>query len=236
MKINRLKRNLRIYRFFFKRFVRSRLYYAKVFFLQRKKAAAVAAAVLCAVFLALTLAPRVRRQQPLEARDYAAAARKGAALYADERYEKAYEYLSAAAAREPHAALLLGMMYYNGAGVERDMRQAYEYFKSAAEQEGEAKFMLAQMGFRGEAKGLRKGLPTKLLVEAAYAGVRDAQSALGTLYLLSNEREQAYFWLALAQKQGDEKVENQLKTLQKQLPESEKSLLDLEVDGFTVIK
>ena len=45
MKINRLKRNLRVYRFFFKRFVRSRLYYAKVFFLQRKKAAAVAAAV-----------------------------------------------------------------------------------------------------------------------------------------------------------------------------------------------
>ena len=236
MKINRLKRNLRVYRFFFKRFMRSRLYYVKVFFLQRKKFAPVCLAVLCIAFAAWMLTPRGRGDLPETARDYAEAAQKGAALYADERYEKAYEYLSAAAPHDAHAAFLLGMMHYNGAGVERDVRQAYEYFKIAAEQESEAKFMLAQMGFRGEAKGLRKGLPTKLLVEAAYAGVRGAQSALGTLYMLSNEREQAYFWLSLAQKQGDFKAEKQLQTLKKHLPESEKSLLDLEVDGFTVIK
>lgn len=238
MKINRLKRNMRAYRYFFKRFARSRAYYLQVLFLSRKKTAVTFALLLVALFFVMGRA-FLSRQPVYEMKtlaDYAAALEKGSDLYEKERYEDAFAYLYPATRQNARAAFLLGMMYYNGLGVERDLKQAYENFKVAAETQDEARYMLAQMGFRGEAKGQRKGLATKMLVESAYAGVAQAQRTLGVFYMLSGEKEQAYFWLALASGQGDEKARKQKILIEKSIPEAEKSLLDLEVDGFSVRK
>ena len=235
MKINRLKRNCRAYRYFFKRFARIRLYYAKVFYL-KYRGVVLGTAVISVLTAVLLLSDRSKAPIIITPADYAAALEKGVGLYEKELYEQAYAYLYPVHRSYPHAQYLLGMMHYNGLGVERDLKQAYENFKAAAETENEAKFMLAQMAFRGEAKGLRRGLPTNMLVESAYAGIAEAQSMLGVFYLLSGEIEQAYFWLALARRQGDEKAEKIIPTLETKLSESEKSLLDLEIAGFSVRK
>ena len=218
--------------------LKTRLYYIKVFFLRYKGLFLTLLSVFFAgiLFAVFFLRPTSYEPKVIKPADYAAALEKGTRLYDRHRFKEAYSYLYPVRQAYPQASLLLGKIFYEGKGVKRDTTQAYEYFKSASETEDEAKFMLAKMNFRGEAKGLRKGLTTKMLMESAYAGVVEAQYTLGVFYMLSSEKEQAYFWISLAEKNGFDKAYRLIDSLKNQLSEDEISLLDLEVADFSARK
>ena len=214
-----------------RRRLRTRAYYVKVFFLRFRGALAVFALIAAAVGLFFVFyddkPPKI-----VKPADYAPTFEKGTRLYQKGRFEDAYGYLYPVRDVYPAAKLMLGQMFYEGKGVHKDVKTAYEYFKSAAETDDEAKFMAAQMGFRGEMKGMRKGLATKMLTEAAYAGVVGAQRMTGVFYMLSGENEQAYFWLSLAAKNDDEKAAALAEDVKKTLSDDQIALLDLEIAGF----
>ena len=213
----------------------TRAYYVKVFLLRFRGALAVLALISAAVGLFFAFYDD-RPPKIVKPADYASTLEKGTRLYKKARFEDAYAYLTPVSHVYPAAKLMLGKMFYEGKGVHKDVKKAYEYFRSAAETEDEAKFLTAQMGFRGEMKGMRKGLATKMLTEAAYAGVVGAQRMTGVFYMLSGENEQAYFWLSLAAGNDDEQAATLAEKVKKTLSDDQIALLDLEIEGFDVRK
>ena len=214
----------------------NRLYYMKVFFLQYK------ALILGGVFifiLGFALATAVFRgpKIPKTEEDFTDALNAGEHFFETKRYEDAFKYLIYPSEHGyPKARFLLGEMYYNGLGVEKDNKRAFENYKSAADDLIEAKYMVASMVFRGEIKDAPKGTATTLLTEAAYHGSKRAQRDLGVYSLMSSDYEQAYFWLSLAGQTEDARVQKALKTAAEKLTDYQKGLLDAEIKGFVARK
>lgn len=209
----------------------NRWYYLKVFFIQHR--AAVAAGVfafalgIAAAWYALT--PKI----PVTEQDFADALREGEALFSAKRYEEAFDTLIYPARHGyPKAQYLLGELYYNGWGTDKNTRLAFENYQKAADALIEAKYKTARMAFRGETKALPKGQATILLTETAYHGCLPAQKDLGIYSLLSGDWEQAYFWLTLAAKNGDEKAQKGLDAARGHLSEYQRTLLDAEAKDF----
>lgn len=214
----------------------NRLYYMKVFFLQYK--AFVLGGILIFI-LGFALAMAVFRgpKVPKTEEDYAHALKVGEHLFETKRYEDAFKYLIYPGEHGyPKARFLLGEMYYNGWGVEKDNKRAFENYKSAADDLIEARYMVASMVFRGEIKDAPKGTATTLLTEAAYHGSKRAQRDLGVYSLMSSDYEQAYFWLSLASQNGDVRVQKALKAASEKLNDYQKGLLDAEIKGFVARK
>ena len=212
----------------------NRLYYLKVFLLQHR--AAVAAGMLA---LALTAAGWYVRTPkiPVTEQDFSDALREGEALFSAKRYEEAFDTLLYPARRGyPKAEYLVAEMYYNGWGTNRDAKLAFENYSRAADFLIEAKYKTARMAFRGETKALPKGRATALLTETAYHGWIPAQRDLGIYSLLSNDWEQAYFWLTLAAENGDEKAQKGLEKAREHLSEYQRTLLDAEAKDFSARK
>ena len=117
----------------------NRLYYLKVFFIQYR--AAVAAGLFtfalgaAAAWYALT--PKI----PVTEQDFADALQEGEALFSAKRYEEAFDTLIYPARRGyPKAQYLLGELYYNGWGTNRDATLAFENYNRAADALIEAKY------------------------------------------------------------------------------------------------
>ena len=214
----------------------NRLYYMKVFFLQYKAFFLGGALIFVlgfAVAMAVFHGPKVPRTEE----DYTNAMKTGERLFEKKRYEEAYEYLIYPGEHGyPKARFLLGEMYYNGWGVEKDNKRAFENYKLASESLIEARYMAASMAFRGEVKNMPKGEATTLLTEAAYHGSVHAQRDLGIYSLMSADYEQAYFWLSLASREENPRVLSALKTAAEKLSDYQRGLLDAEIKGFIARK
>ncbi|MBR1778809.1 MAG: sel1 repeat family protein [Alphaproteobacteria bacterium] len=214
----------------------NRLYYMKVFFLQYKALFLWGPAIFV---LGFVLAAAVFRgpKVPKTEEDYTNALKTGEHLFENKRYDEAFEYLIYPGEHGyPKARFLLGEMYYNGWGIEKDLRRAFEYYRQAADDLIEAQYMAASMFFRGEAKNLPKGMAATMLTEAAYHGSKRAQRDLGIYSLMSAEYEQAYFWLSLAAQTGEERVLKALKSAADKLTDYQRGLLDTEIKGFVARK
>ena len=209
----------------------NRAYYLRVFFIQHRAALAAGLFALALIVAAVWYAKKPK--VPVTEQDFADALQEGEALFSAKRYEEAFDTLIYPARRGyPKAQYLLGELYYNGWGTNRDATLAFENYNRAADALIEAKYKTARMAFRGEIKALPKGRATALLTETAYHGCQQAQRDLGLYSLMSNDWEQAYFWLSLAAKNNDEKSSKGLEIAKKHLSDYQLSLLDAEVKDF----
>ena len=214
----------------------NRLYYMKVFFLQYK------IFILLGLFIfvvGFSLAAYVFHgpKVPKTEEDYINALKTGARLFEKKRYGEAFEYLVYPGEYGySEARFLLGEMYYNGWGVEQDNQRAFENYKQASDDLIEARYMAASMAFRGEVKNVSSGMATTMLTEAAYHGSKRAQMDLGVYSLMSEDYEQAYFWLSLAAQGGYERAKNALKKAAEKLSDYQRGLLDTEIKGFIARK
>lgn len=214
----------------------NRLYYMKVFFLQYKSCFVLGTVIFVLGFLAAAVifrGPKI----PKTEQDFSDALETGTHLFEMKRYDEAFEYLIYPSEHGyPRARFLLGEMYYNGLGVEKDLKRAFENYKMAADQLVEAKYMAASMAFRGETKEMPKGMATTLLTEAAYHGYKRAQNDLGIYSLMSGDYEQAYFWLSLAAGGASERAQKALRAAAEKLSDYQRGLLDVEIKGFVARK
>ena len=214
----------------------NRLYYMKVFFLQHKSYFVLSAVIFVLGFLAAAVmlqGPKI----PKTEQDFSDALETGTHLFEMKRYDEAYEYLIYPGEHGyAKARFLLGEMYYNGFGVEKDLKRAFENYKAAANQSVEAKYMAASMAFRGETKEMPKGAATTMLTEAAYHGYKRAQNDLGIYSLMSGDYEQAYFWLSLASGGASERAQKALQMAAGKLSDYQRGLLDAEIKGFVARK
>lgn len=210
----------------------NRWYYTKVFFLRYKSLLIPGAVVFVAGFLAAMLlagGPKV----PKTEHEFVEAMKTGRRLYETENYADAFKYLIYPAEHGyADARYLLGEMYYNGLGIEKDAKRAFENFKAAADRSVPAKYMAASMAFRGETKQMPKGRATAMLMQVAYRGYKRAQNDLGVYSLMSGDFEQAYFWLSLAGGGASERAQKALETAASKLTDYQRRLLDVEIKGF----
>jgi TPR repeat protein len=97
----------------------------------------------------------------------------------------------------------LGMIWYHGSGVPKDLRRAHDWWQKAAEKgDAEAAYNLGSMYFRG--KGLRRDAEKGLAYwrQAAAAGSAPAMNGLGGAYLegqgVPKDPVEAFVWFRLA--------------------------------------
>ena len=99
----------------------NRLYYLNVFFIQHR--AAFAAGIVALMLAAGAVWYAGRPKIPVTEQDFADALQEGEALFAAKRYEEAYNTLVYPARHGyPKAQYLLGELYYNGWGTNRDAK------------------------------------------------------------------------------------------------------------------
>ncbi|MEW6322193.1 MAG: tetratricopeptide repeat protein [Acidobacteriota bacterium] len=117
---------------------------------------------------------------------------------------EAREWLEKAAALgRPTATFLLGLMFLNGAGVERDMRRGVELLQAAAEA-GEAAAMNTLGRAYAEGWGVAKDREKALLWyrRSAERGNIDGMKSLGTELKFRTEYSEAIHWLRRASEAG----------------------------------
>lgn len=215
--------------------MRNRLYYLKVFVLQHR-IAVLSVCLVLALLCALTTVRRKPRIPQTEA-DFTAALEEGEALFRAKRYEDAFQILVYPAGHGlARAQYLMGEMFFYGRGTLRDPTRAFENYIGASDRLVEAKYKAALMAFRGETKALPKGTATAWLGEAAYAGYLPAQRDLGIYSLMSGDYERAYFWLTLAQGDGNARTKKARATAAEKLTDYQRGLLETEINGFHVRK
>lgn len=210
---------------------RNRLYYLRVFFLQHK----IASIALCFVLFFLVVLPLFHQSQkiPVTQKEFEEALLKGENYFEKQDYQEAFKYLLYPSENGyAKAHFLIAQMYYYGLGRQRDNEKAFEHYEKASRELEEAKYKVASMAFRGETKKLKKSQATTLLMQAAYAGLKSAQNDLGIYSLMSEDYEQAYFWLSLSETQGSYRAKNARQKAQNYLSEYQKGLLDSEIKDF----
>lgn len=130
--------------------------------------------------------------------------REGNAAYARGDYGAALaEILPLAEAGDAQAQRLLGVMYRQGQGVDKDGEKAIYWTKKAVEQgDGPAQFNLANMYETGDAVAKNLVLAAKWYHQAARAGIPLAEYRLGAFYLDglggSSDRVLAFVWYSRA--------------------------------------
>ena len=120
-----------------------------------------------------------------------------------------------AEAGDPIAQASLGLRYYRGQGIRKDLAEAFRWTKRAAEQ-GEARAQ-SNLGFyymNGEGVGRDPGQAARWWREAASQGLQQAQFNLGLLYEtgrgVSADPQEAAKWYRLASEQGDRQAKSRL--------------------------
>jgi TPR repeat protein len=113
---------------------------------------------------------------------------------------------------------LVGVMYRDGVGVEKDLRQAALWLEKAAQQGlREAENELGHLYLSTEASVHNPAKAEQWLTRAAEHGVVEAQRDLGLLYmrgdLVGVDHEKAVIWLRRAAAQGSEEAQKALAAL-----------------------
>ena len=113
----------------------------------------------------------------------------------------------AAAGGVAEAMTAVGLAYYEGLAVKRDLKAARRWFRTAADHgQVQGLYNLATMHRDGE--GIKEDLPMALRLyrEAALAGDTDSQYQLGLMHFdgkgVVKDRVEAYVWIAMASEQG----------------------------------
>ena len=116
-------------------------------------------------------------------------------------------YESAAAGGVPYAMFNLGIMYFDGKGVDRSYVLAMKWHKQAAEK-GYAQAQYAMGTMYEQGQGVKKDIveAVKWYTMAADQGIGPAQSNLGVIYTtggvnLPADPQKAYYWFSLASKE-----------------------------------
>lgn len=124
--------------------------------------------------------------------------------YENKKYRFALRVARPTADRgDPRAQSLLGLMYYNGRGVERDEREAMKWFRSAAEQgDSIAQLYVGLMFAEGKTVPQDYSEAARWYQIAANRGNAEAQYNLGILYAtgdgLPQDNVLAHMWFNLA--------------------------------------
>jgi uncharacterized protein len=116
-------------------------------------------------------------------------------------------YESAAAGGVAYAMYNLGIMYFDGKGVDRSYILAMKWHKQAAEK-GYPQAQYAVGTMYEQAQGVKKDIAeaVKWYTLAADQGISQAQSNLGVIYTTGDvnvpaDPQKAYFWFTLASKE-----------------------------------
>lgn len=137
-----------------------------------------------------------------------AALEDGVAAYNSGDYALAYrEFLPIGEGGDKKAQLLLGLMYDNGLGVERDVQQAAYWYRRAAEQGlPRAQFNLGLMYESGEGVSADRQASLTWVRRSAEQGYAEAQDKLARFYEAGGpiERDlvQSHLWFSLVAAQG----------------------------------
>ena len=124
-------------------------------------------------------------------------------------YQKAIPLLKKAA-KEGHslAHVVLGLMYVNGKGVDKNFKEAFHWFEIAAhKKDPDGQYNLAKLYDKGQ--GVKKNTKeaAKWYELAAHQEVVDAQLRIGVMYQLGEGVKQSYTtannWYELAAEKGD---------------------------------
>lgn len=131
----------------------------------------------------------------------------GLRAYQSGDYATAFNEFSAEAAQGvPEAAYNLGLLFYFGLGVAKDMAAAQQWFATAATSDYPlGQFMLGVMNERGEGMPLNLGIAKKWYELAAEHGHVDAQYRAGMLAAYGpggGDALGALVWLTLASGKG----------------------------------
>jgi hypothetical protein len=124
--------------------------------------------------------------------------------YENKKYKFALRIaLPSADLGDPRAQSLMGLMYYNGRGVERDEREAMKWFRSAAEQgDSIAQLYVGLMFAEGKTVPQDYSEAARWYQIAANRGNPEAQYNLGILYAtgdgLPQDNVLAHMWFNLA--------------------------------------
>lgn len=134
----------------------------------------------------------------------AASIEDGFEAYRSGDYEGAYNiWRPLAEDGDPRAQTIVGTLYYEGRGVERDPEQAAEWYRMAAEQgHASAQAALGNMYHDGDGVPEDWEKAAEWLRKSAEQGHPGGQGALGSMYVAAHgvpqDYVEAYKWLTLA--------------------------------------
>lgn len=143
--------------------------------------------------------------------------REGTKAFDEHRFEDAFNLLQYSASNGvSEAQYLLGMCYYNGDGIKRDIYEAVKWFRKAAEQENsEAQFKIGMCYLEGMGVNQREEEALYWLQKSGEQGNSEAQIKLGDYYYEKGEVtafSEALKWYQKAGKKGEkdrkEKMDN----------------------------
>jgi len=125
------------------------------------------------------------------------------------------------------AQFVLAQAYDRGRGVPQDQAEAVRWYRQAAEQ-GDAfsQFILGNKYWKGSGISKNEQEAIRWWHNAAAQGYAPAQNSLGQALAngsktVPQEKVQAYMWLTLSAKQGDQEADQQRTVLSKQLKQSQ---------------
>lgn len=141
--------------------------------------------------------------------------KEGTKAFEEHRYEEAVSFLNYPASHGiSKAQFLLGMCYYNGDGIKRDIYEAVKWFRKAAEQgNSEAQFKIGICYLDGMGVNQREDEALFWLQKSAEQGNSEAQIKLGDLYYSKGEVKafsEALKWYQMAGKLGEEDRKEQM--------------------------
>lgn len=121
------------------------------------------------------------------------------------------------------ARYAIGLLYWNGHGVEQSYREAAKWLHDASELDHqEARLKLGYLYLHGHGVPKEYNKARELLTQAATSGILDAQYNLGVYYYQGLggkvDLEQARHWLTQAAEQGDQDARQALADLPTRTP------------------
>ena len=142
-------------------------------------------------------------------------------------YETAHrEFLEAAKQDHAKAQAILGLMYDNGEGIQKNSAEAARWYCRAAEQgDAEAQTNLGVMYRKGEGVQKNDAEAARWFSTAAEQNLAEAQGNLGLMYRngegISRDYIEAYKWFNLAAMQGLEPAAAARDNLQQNMSRSQ---------------
>lgn len=136
------------------------------------------------------------------------------------------DQLDAAQSGDAAAQYNLGMRYYNGDGVGKDLKSAAMWLAKAADQgDMDAQASLGTMYQKGEGVPQSDQDAFRWYLQSAQQGNRVAQYNLATMYASGRgtraNNAQAYFWLTLAASMGGNDIDALMSSLEGRMTEAQ---------------
>ncbi|MBY0431135.1 MAG: sel1 repeat family protein, partial [Rhodospirillales bacterium] len=174
------------------------------------------AAVLCLLGGASAWADGDAAARAMQQHDYASALR---------------EWRPVAEQGDAAAQYNMGVIHYNGLGIERDIPAAIQWFeKAAAGDNVPAMSLLGALYLSGQAGKSDPGRTFRLLLDAAKKGDATAQYNVGSLYASGQgvpvNLVQAWVWVSAAERNGVIEAQELRKTIHARLGEDDKEHLN----------